>query len=65
MTDEADRILDATISTLADGTGFGGCTSGDNLHTWDGRLSGYERILTSQIGIVAAGLGSHGIGRAA
>jgi hypothetical protein len=56
MDDEADAVIDAAMSSLADGSGFGGCTTGEDLHTWDGTPCGYEGILTYQFGVVASAL---------
>lgn len=56
MVDEADAMIEATMSSLADGSAFGGCTSGEDLHTWDGTPCGYEGILTYQFGVMAAAL---------
>jgi hypothetical protein len=56
MTSVADELIEAAMGTIADGSGFGGCMSGDDLHTWDGTPCGYEGILTYQFGIVAAAL---------
>ena len=60
MQAEAEALLEATMGAFADGTAFGGCTSGDDLHTWDGTSCGYEGILTYQFGIVGSALARYG-----
>ena len=62
MDEEADSVLDGALSSLADGSGFGGCATGEDLHTWDGTPCGYEGILTYQFGVIAAALERYGAG---
>jgi hypothetical protein len=62
MDDEADAVIDGALSSLADGSGFGGCTTGEDLHTWDGTPCGYEGILTYQFGVMASALERYGAG---
>ena len=57
---EADLVLEAAMSAIADGSAFGGCTSGVDLRTWDGTPCGYEGILTDQFGIVQIALQRYG-----
>jgi hypothetical protein len=56
MTAEADRVLAAMCSALGDGSAFGGCASGVDLHTWDGTPCGYEGLLCDQLGVIASAL---------
>ncbi len=60
MRDEADRLLEALCSTLADGTAYGGCNSGIDWRYWDGGPCGYEGVLTDQFGILAVALQRYG-----
>lgn len=57
---EADEIIDAAMSAMADGSAFAGCLSGEDLHTWDGTACGYEGILAYQFGIITAALSRYG-----
>jgi hypothetical protein len=57
---EADLVLRAAMSAIADGSAFGGCTSGVDLRTWDGTPCGYEGILTDQFGVVQVALQRYG-----
>jgi len=56
MTEEADRLLEALCTTLADGTAFGGSQTGVDWRYWDGAPCGYEGQLTEQFGIMAVAL---------
>ena len=56
MQAEADTVIEAVMSAVADGSAFGGCTSGVDLRTWDGTPCGYEGILTDQFGVVFSAL---------
>jgi hypothetical protein len=60
MRAESDAVIEAVCSAVADGTAFGGCTSGVDLRTWDGTPCGYEGILTDQFGVLIAALERHG-----
>ncbi|HTK45416.1 MAG TPA: hypothetical protein VL749_08710 [Patescibacteria group bacterium] len=59
---EADRVLDGIFAALADGSAFGGCTSGVDLRTWDGTPCGYEGMLTDQFGVLTVALERYGAG---
>jgi hypothetical protein len=63
MTAEADLLLDALCATLADGSAFGGCTSGVDWRYRDGGPCGYEGLLTDQFGILAVALDRYGARR--
>jgi len=60
MRAEADLVLEAAMSAIADGSAFGGCTSGVDLRTWDGTPCGYEGILTDQFGVIQVALQRYG-----
>jgi hypothetical protein len=62
MTEEADRVLVGTCASLADGSAFGGCATGLDLHTWDGTPCGYEGLLCDQLGVLAVALERFGDG---
>jgi hypothetical protein len=56
MTSEADQVLRGCCASLGDGSAFGGCASGVDLHTWDGTPCGYEGLLCDQLGVLAVAL---------
>ncbi|CAN7442376.1 hypothetical protein LJR045_002907 [Microbacterium sp. LjRoot45] len=56
MTEEADGLLEALCTTLADGSAFGGSQTGVDWRYWDGAPCGYEGQLTEQFGIMAVAL---------
>ncbi len=56
MQKEGDMLLNKLCQSLENGTAFGGCGSGVDWKTWDGRPSGYEGLLTDQFGILAQAL---------
>jgi hypothetical protein len=58
---EADQVLEGIFAALADGSAFGGCTSGVDLRTWDGTPCGYEGILTDQFGVLTVALERYGV----
>jgi len=60
MTTEADALLEALASTVADDTAFGGIGSGVDWRLWDGTPSGYEGMLAEGFGFLAAALDRHG-----
>ena len=60
MNAEADQVLAAAMAGIADGSAFGGCTSGLDWRTWDGTPCGYEGILADQFGVVTAALERYG-----
>ena len=63
MTAEADAVLEAMCASLGDGSAFGGCASGLDVHTWDGTPCGYEGLLCDQLGVIAVALDRFGAGR--
>ncbi len=60
MTTEADAVLEALASTVADDTAFGGIGSGLDWRFWDGTPSGYEGLLAEGFGFLAVALERHG-----
>jgi hypothetical protein len=50
--DDADRLLVAMLERLADGSAFGGCSTGVDWRMWDGTRCGYEGLLTDQFGVL-------------
>ena len=48
-------------ASLGDGSAFGGCASGLDLHTWDGTPCGYEGLLCDQLGVIAVALERYGV----
>jgi hypothetical protein len=58
--DDADRLLVAMLGRLADGTSFGGCSSGVDWRMWDGTRCGYEGLLTDQFGVLVPALARWG-----
>jgi hypothetical protein len=61
MTEEAERVLRGTCASLGDGSAFGGCASGVDVHTWDGTPCGYEGLLCDQLGVIAVALERYGV----
>lgn len=53
MEHEADRVLEALASTVADDSAFGGVGSGRDWRLWDGSPSGYEGLLAEGFGFLA------------
>jgi len=53
MEREADRVLEALASTVADDSAFGGVGSGRDWRLWDGTPSGYEGLLAEGFGFLA------------
>jgi hypothetical protein len=60
MTAEADSVLEALASTVADDTAFGGLGSGRDWRLWDGTPSGYEGLLAEGFGFLAVALERYG-----
>jgi hypothetical protein len=58
--DEADRLLLAMLGRLADGSAFGGCSTGVDWRMWDGTRCGYEGQLTEQFGVLIPALARWG-----
>ena len=56
MAQEADLVLEALASTLADDSAFGGIGSGLDWRFWDGTPSGYEGLLAEGFGFLAVAL---------
>jgi hypothetical protein len=56
MTAEADRLLEALSSTVADDSAFGGVGSGRDWRLWDGTPSGYEGLLAEGFGFLSVAL---------
>lgn len=56
MTAEADRLLEALCSTVADDSSFGGVGSGRDWRLWDGTPSGYEGLLAEGFGFLSVAL---------
>ena len=56
MTSEADLVLEALASTVADDSAFGGVGSGLDWRLWDGTPSGYEGMLAEGFGFLADAL---------
>ena len=50
--EDADRLLTAMLERLADGSAFGGCSTGVDWRMWDGTRCGYEGLLTDQFGVL-------------
>jgi len=50
----------AGIERLADGSAFGGCSSGVDWRMWDGTRCGYEGLLTDQFGVLVPALARWG-----
>lgn len=53
MKKEADIVLEALASTVADDSAFGGVGSGRDWRLWDGTPSGYEGLLAEGFGFLA------------
>jgi hypothetical protein len=47
---DAERLMVAMCERLADGSAFGGCSTGVDWRMWDGTRCGYEGMLTEQFG---------------
>ncbi len=60
MSEEADELLTALCTSLADGTAFGGSQSGIDWKYWDGGPCGYEGQLTEQFSIMAVAMERYG-----
>jgi hypothetical protein len=58
---EADEILVRLAKGLVDRDVLGGCGSGIDWHTWDGRACGYEGQLTDQFGVIATAIDRFGL----
>ncbi|MBX3032091.1 MAG: hypothetical protein KF809_18250 [Chloroflexi bacterium] len=56
MDAEADLVIEALSSTVADDSAFGGVGSGRDWRLWDGTPSGYEGLLAEGFGFLAAAL---------
>lgn len=56
MTTEADQVLEALASTVADDWAFGGVGSGRDWRLWDGTPSGYEGLLAEGFAFLVAAL---------
>jgi hypothetical protein len=56
MEPEADRLLEALATTIADDSAFGGVGSGRDWRMWDGTPSGYEGQLAEGFSVLAAAL---------
>jgi hypothetical protein len=56
MTAEADEVLEALASTVADDSAFGGVGSGRDWRLWDGTPSGYEGLLAEGFAFLAVAL---------
>ncbi len=54
--EDADRLLVAMLARLADGSAFGGCSTGVDWRMWDGTRCGYEGLLTDQFGVLVPAL---------
>ena len=56
MRAEADALLEALATTIADDSAFGGVGSGRDWRMWDGTPSGYEGQLAEGFSVLAAAL---------
>ncbi len=56
MQAEADQLLEALSSTVADDSAFGGVGSGRDWRLWDGTPSGYEGLLAEGFGFLSVAL---------
>jgi hypothetical protein len=56
MDAEADRLLEALSSSVADDSAFGGVGSGRDWRLWDGTPSGYEGLLAEGFGFLSVAL---------
>lgn len=56
MTAEADEVLEALSSSVADDSAFGGVGSGRDWRLWDGTPSGYEGLLAEGFAFLAMAL---------
>lgn len=61
MVAEAESVLEALASSVADDTAFGGVGSGRDWRLWDGTASGYEGLLAEGFGFLAVALERYGI----
>ena len=64
MRAEADALLEALATTIADDSAFGGVGSGRDWRMWDGTPSGYEGQLAEGFSVLAAALDRWGAGPA-
>jgi len=60
MSTEADLVLEALASSVADDTAFGGLGSGLDWRLWDGTPSGYEGLLAEGFGFLSVALEQYG-----
>jgi hypothetical protein len=60
MSTEADLVLEALASSVADDTSFGGLGSGLDWRLWDGTPSGYEGLLAEGFGFLSVALERYG-----
>ncbi|MDO8188014.1 hypothetical protein Q5424_14800 [Conexibacter sp. JD483] len=56
MAAEADELLEALASTVADDSAFGGVGSGRDWRMWDGTPSGYEGQLAEGFSLIASAI---------
>jgi hypothetical protein len=56
MTSEADQLLEALSTTVADDSSFGGVGSGRDWRLWDGTPSGYEGLLAEGFGFLSVAI---------
>lgn len=61
LVDDAEELLVALASTIADDSSFGGLGSGLDWRMWDGTPSGYEGQLAEGFSVVANALRRYGI----
>jgi hypothetical protein len=59
--EDADRLLLAMLGRLADGSAFGGCSTGVDWRMWDGTRCGYEGLLTEQFGVLIPAIARWGV----
>jgi hypothetical protein len=63
MAKEAEMVLRTMLESFGNGTAFGGCGSGVDWRRWDGQPSGYEGLLSDQLGVLALAMERYGKGR--
>jgi len=56
LTQDADELLEALATTIADDSSFGGLGSGIDWRMWDGTPSGYEGQLAEGFSVLASAL---------
>jgi hypothetical protein len=61
LVDEADHLLEALATTVADDSAFGGNGSGADWRMWDGTPSGYEGQLAEGFGLIATAIDRYGV----